>query len=146
MRSRTVFSALLLVIGVSVLQVPMAQAAVGDARRVRSSSRYLELVMYEAIDRSMTFRRLVEGIEQSDGIVYVEPDTCRHGVRSCLSLTVVTVAGVRLLRVVVDPRRSPWDLMESIGHELQHAAEVLAKPSLTTPRSGMAVLQHRGAD
>jgi len=31
----------------------------------------------------------------------------------------------------VNPTGSPWGLMESIGHELRHALEVLANPSLT---------------
>ena len=111
--------------------VPTASAAVGDAARVRSSSHYLELVMYEASARSQTFRHLVEEIEHSDGIVYVEPGTCRHGVRSCLSMTLVQTGGFRMLRILVNPTGSPWGLMESIGHELRHALEVLANPALT---------------
>jgi hypothetical protein len=38
----------------------------------------------------------------------------------------------RILRVVVDIRKADWDLMGSIGHELRHAVEVLADPSVTS--------------
>jgi len=82
--------------------------------RVRSSSQYLELVMYEASARSQTFRHLVEEIEHSDGIVYVEPGTCRHGVGSCLSMTLVQTGGFRMLQVLVNPTGSPWGLTEFV--------------------------------
>src|SRR5438552_2235191 len=135
MRAQTIGGAWLLVISVGLLTAPVATAAVGDAARVRSSSHYIELVIDEAIERSATFRRLVAEIEGSDGIVYVEPGSCRHGVRSCLLLSVTRAGGFRLLRIVVDPFRSPWDLTASIGHELQHVVEVLSNPSLTTMES-----------
>jgi hypothetical protein len=39
----------------------------------------------------------------------------------------VTIAGPnRLLRIAVDPRKSDEDLIGTIGHELQHAIEVLS--------------------
>lgn len=44
-------------------------------------------------------------------------------------------SGVRFpssLRVVVDARRGEWDLMRSIGHERQHAIEVLGSPKVTS--------------
>ena len=80
---------------------------------------------------SATFRGLVEAINASDGIVYVEEGACGHGVRACLAA--VAAAGPnRLLRIKVDVRKADWDLMGSIGHELQHAVEVLAEPSVTS--------------
>jgi hypothetical protein len=42
------------------------------------------------------------------------------------------LGGYRILRVMVDPRKPDWDVMASIGHELQHAVEVLSNASLTT--------------
>jgi hypothetical protein len=85
--------------------------------------------------RCIAWLQLVADIERSDGIVCVEPGECRHGVRSCLSLSVISVAGFRLLRVLVDPRASALDLMATIGHELRHVMEVLANPTLTTTRA-----------
>ncbi|HEY6363022.1 MAG TPA: hypothetical protein VIX63_18075, partial [Vicinamibacterales bacterium] len=81
----------------------------------------------QAAVRSETFRSLVETIDASDGIVYVEEGRCARGVRACF--VGVTDAGPnRLLHVVVDTRKAEWDLMGSIGHELRHTIEVLSDP------------------
>jgi hypothetical protein len=92
--------------------------------RVRSSSAPIAALIGRAVERSQTFRGLVETIDASDGIVYVEEGTCRGGVRACF-VAVVESGPNRLLKVVVDTRKAEWDLMGSIGHELQHTIEVL---------------------
>jgi hypothetical protein len=47
-------------------------------------------------------------------------------VRACLLLSVTVVGPNRLLRILVDLRKAPGcELVEAIGHELQHAVEVL---------------------
>src|SRR5258705_14012027 len=70
--------------------------------RVRSSIPKIAALLTEASMRSSTFRGLIKSIERTDGIVYVEPGTCRHGVRACLSLSVTAGSGFRILRVLVD--------------------------------------------
>ncbi|HEY6362781.1 MAG TPA: hypothetical protein VIX63_16855, partial [Vicinamibacterales bacterium] len=60
----------------------------GDAdapamRRVRSSSASMVALIGQAAERSETFRGLVETIDASDGIVYVEEGRCARGVRAC---------------------------------------------------------------
>ena len=73
--------------------------------RVRSSSPAIVALIGQAAERSETFRRLVETIDASDGIVYVEEGRCRHGVRACF--VAVTEAGPnRLLHVIVDTRKA----------------------------------------
>jgi hypothetical protein len=129
------YCAWLVVFTLGIAAAPAAGAAVGEAARVRSTSPHLAAVIREATERSVTFRQLVADVERSDGIVYVEPGHCRHGVRSCLSLSVVSAAGFRLLRILVDPLTSGLDLMETIGHELRHVMEVLANPTLTTTQA-----------
>jgi len=99
--------------------------------RVRSSHAEIGRVLAEASDRSRTFRRLVEAINASDGTVYVEEGKCGYGVRGCLAM--VTMAGAhRYLWVKVDTRMTDWDLMALIGHELQHALEVLSDRTVTS--------------
>src|SRR4051812_44001560 len=100
--------------------------------RVRSGHAYIRAMIEEAAQRSDTFRRLVKGIEATDGIVYVEQGACGHSVRACLSLDVTTAAEYRILRVMVDARQPDWEVMASIGHELQHALEVLGNAALKT--------------
>lgn len=109
---------------------PMAVTACSVGPRVRSTHAYLRAMIDEAGVRSSTFRRIVDAIEATDGIVYVEHGVCKHGVRACLAVDVTAAAGYRILRVIVDARQPDWDVMASIGHELRHALEVLEDPGL----------------
>jgi hypothetical protein len=102
--------------------------------RVRSSNPRITALVHQATERSETFRRIVETIDASDGIVYVEDGRCRHGARACF--TSVTAAGRnRILSVKVDTRNADRDLMGSIGHELRHTIEVLANPKVVDNES-----------
>ena len=100
--------------------------------RVRGASSRLVAVISEAAAQSKTFRGLVDRISTTDGIVYVAEGQCAQGVRACL-LNTMTIAGPnRVLRILVDPRKEDRDLMGSIGHELQHAVEVLSNRFVRT--------------
>jgi hypothetical protein len=113
-----------------------ANATDEDGRpRVRSSHAYIRAMIEEAAERSDTFRTLVAAIEATDGIVYIEQGTCGHGVHACLSLRVTPASGYRILRIMIDARQPDWDVMSSIGHELQHAIEVLGNPKLKSPEA-----------
>ncbi len=113
--------------GRPVVAAGMDAPAVG---RVRSTNAVIGRVLKEARDRSKAFRRLVEIINASDGTVYVEEGKCGQGVRACL--VTVTMAGAhRNLWVKVDTGAADVDLMGSIGHELQHAIEVLSDRTVT---------------
>ena len=136
-RTSFVRVALCLVCSGAIAVVAGAQPAAGDAAhalqpRVRSSHAYIRAMIEEAAQRSATFRHLLEAIDATDGIVYVEQGECRHSVRACLSLSVTPTAEFRFLRVLVDARQPDWEVMASIGHELRHAIEVLADSSLKT--------------
>jgi hypothetical protein len=99
--------------------------------RVRTNTVALAILIQRATERSTTFRGLVETINASDGIVYVNEGECGHGVRACL--VAVSAAGPnRILWVKVDTRKADWDLMASVGHELCHAVEVLGNPTVTS--------------
>jgi hypothetical protein len=99
--------------------------------RVRTTDSTIANLIARASDRSATFRHVVEVIDATDGIVYVEPGRCRHSVRACLVLTMQIAGPNRLLRILVDSRKVDCNLMASIGHELWHAIEVLREPSIT---------------
>jgi hypothetical protein len=83
-------------------------------------------VINEAASYSATFYALVDRIGETDGIVYVGEGECGHGVHACLIDTMTLAGPNRVLRILVDLRKSDRDLMGSIGHELQHAVEVLS--------------------
>jgi hypothetical protein len=106
----------------------------GQARlqRVRSDSPAIAAAIREATERSATFRRLVDTIDTTNGLVYVDEGVCGHSVRACLVLSVTVAGPFRLLRILIDTRkRTDQELMGSIGHELQHAVEVLSDPNVT---------------
>ena len=110
-----------------------ANTTVPGIPRVRANEDpAIAALLLEAPKRSATFRRLVEAIDASDGIVYIERGTCLHGVKACLAMTVVVSGSNRILRILVDTGRSDEALLASIGHELQHAAEALSDPHVTT--------------
>jgi hypothetical protein len=98
--------------------------------RVRSSHPYIRAMIAEASQRSATFRGLVEAIEKTDGIIYVEQGECSHRVTACLTMSIAATPGFRFLRVLVDARQLDWDVMASIGHELRHALEVLSESGI----------------
>jgi hypothetical protein len=99
--------------------------------RLRSLGSTLASIVTEATVRSGTFRQLAHAISQTDGIVYVEDGDCGHGVRACLA-TVTTAGANRIVRV------------GSIGHELQHAVEVLSSPIVSNTKALYLFYQRNG--
>jgi hypothetical protein len=125
------------VVGVLMSGMTFGVRAEGDTEteawpRVRSSSPRIVALLSEASMRSRTFRGLVSSIEHTDGIVYVEPGRCLHGVRACLSLSITAGGGFRILRVIIDAAADVFELMATIGHELRHALELLTEPTVRT--------------
>ena len=119
-------------------QETIPNLAVPSPSHVRSFSPSIASVIQQAGERSTTFHRLVETINASDSYVYVDEGECRDSdQRACL--VNVTVGGrFRFIFVHVATRTADWDLMGSIGHELQHAIEVIDNgfvTSLLTMRS-----------
>jgi hypothetical protein len=104
--------------------------------RVRSTNAVLVALIERASHESATFRGLIDGVNASDGIVYVEDGHCLDHSHACF--TGVSMAGSsRALWVRVDLKLSDgdWDVMGSIAHELRHTLEVLAVPSVTSTRA-----------
>ena len=120
--------------------------------RVRSEDPSIAAVIASAAGRSVTFERLLVTIRGTDGLVYVEQGACGHGVRACLSLSVKVAGPFRLLRIRVDRRGVRTDrrqaecaLMTSIGHELQHAIEVLSDFHVTDMHSMYSFMERQGS-
>jgi hypothetical protein len=102
--------------------------------RLRAGDSRLAAIVAEATARSSSFRQLAQAIDQTDGIVYVEHGRCWHGVRACLAA--VSAAGAnRIVRIRVNANDADWNLMGSIGHELQHAVEVLGNSKVTDTKA-----------
>jgi hypothetical protein len=100
--------------------------------RVRAESPEVAALLGRASATSATFRRLMAAIDGTDGLVYIDDGTCGHGVRACLVLHVQVAGSFRILHIRVDARQIDCGVMGSIGHELQHAIEILSDPHVTS--------------
>jgi hypothetical protein len=119
--------------GVCAGQAGPAAANEPSMMRVRSNGDpAVTRLLHDAIERSPTFRRLVETINGTDGLIYIEPGTCGPGFHACLLMSVTVAGPNRVLRIRVDTRRDPPAVMASIGHELQHAVEALSEAGVRT--------------
>lgn len=115
-------------------QVDLAdQADTTAARlvRVRSESPEIAAVISRASEISATFQRLIARIDATNGLIYVDKGKCGHGVSACLLLSVQVAGPYRVLRIKTDAGRLDCALMAQIGHELQHAIEILSDPRVT---------------
>jgi hypothetical protein len=98
-----------------------------------------------AFDRGLaccpTIRTLVRDIEASDVIVYVETGFVQQ---PALARTVLMGAGTntRYVRVTLHRMTSPDNLIELLGHELQHAVEI-AQASEVRNHDAMLALYNR---
>jgi hypothetical protein len=106
--------------------------------RVRSHSSEVAALIGRAPETSATFGRLMTAIDATDGLIYVDDGRCGHGVRACLLLAVQVAGPFRILHITIDARRTDCRLMADIGHELQHAIEVLSDPHITDGVSAYA--------
>jgi hypothetical protein len=103
-----------------------------EVPRVRTDHPVLATLIREGISRSTTFRRVVDAIQTTDGVVYIEQGRCGHGVRACLVLSITVAGPHRVLRVVVEDLHPEAEAIAAIAHELYHALEILGQPSIRT--------------
>jgi hypothetical protein len=110
---------------------------------IRTDSPVLETLIRDASERSQTFRALVVAIEATDGIVYLRVGTCGR-LRACL-LHQISLAGPhRVMSILVEAQHHDLSLMGAIGHELQHALEVLGDVQIRTDAALFAFYRFHG--
>ena len=110
-----------LVVGVMLAAGALAEEVYAPAR-VRSEHATITRLIEQATERSATFRREIEAINVTDGLVYVYADRCGSGGVGCLVHTVEIAGPYRLLRVKLDLRRSKREIMATLGHGLGEEA------------------------
>ena len=74
----------LVLVGLVGVGSPAVAAANQTLPRIRSSSASLAALIARVTEHSATFRALIDAINASDGIVYVEAGECGHDVTACL--------------------------------------------------------------
>jgi hypothetical protein len=121
-------------LGASPTDPPVTVETSGRARsNIRSTDPLISGAVDEARTHSSTFRRLVEAIEATDGIVYIASGRCPViGMRGCLLHVLTTRGDARYLWIVVNTSERPEERIPLIAHELQHALEVLQNRAIRT--------------
>ena len=120
--------ATVLVVGMILVAGSASAEEASAPARVRSEDATIARLIAQAIEQSATFRREIEAINGTDGLVYVHAAPCRRGVRACLVHTVTLAGPYRLLNVKLGMGRPELETIATLGHELQHAIEVLNDP------------------
>jgi hypothetical protein len=78
----------------------------------------------------MTFNTLVDQLDETGTIVYVERGICAFGhFKACLPHAITVVGDTRYLRIIVEAGDGAQELA-LIGHELQHALEIARAPNI----------------
>jgi hypothetical protein len=91
---------------------------------VRSSESKINSVIDAGLVRSPTFRRLVDALDRSDVIVYVDLKLTRQALGAYVAHNIVVAGGVRYLRITIDAQGAERRIIAVLAHELQHAVEV----------------------
>jgi hypothetical protein len=121
---------LLLLAGVG-LAVPVRAADQTDRpSHVRATDPAVQALLDWGLARSATLASLVETLNRSDVIVYVQEGTLPTGVGGMLLHRIVSPGGRRYVRIVVSLRGARDRLTGVIAHELQHAAELAQAPEV----------------
>ena len=116
---------------VGIATASPAQTPAQPLIRVRGADPIVTGMIEEAARSSPTFRQLVAAIDRTDGLVYAVRGRCPDGIRACLPHALTIAATNRLLTVVIDYRLLGIDAEAALGHELQHALEILSDPTVT---------------
>jgi hypothetical protein len=131
-------AALLLTTAVVAERAPQAT----HDRHVRPMSDLAHVIVDDAVARSPTIRHLVDVIEHSDAIVYVnfEYHTPALGVTQMLTATPYA----RFISIAIDITLPADRREEILGHELQHATEIIAAPEVKDDAGMQALFRKIG--
>ncbi len=132
--------ALVMLLSPSALQATeidqTANSAVIGGPRIRPDESRAVKLLIEGIRRSGTIRALVDRIEDSDVIVYVQMEPTLRKTQLGGMLTWVTAtARFRYVRVSINPELGFDRAIAVLGHELQHAVEVANAPAIISASS-----------
>jgi hypothetical protein len=129
----------LLVLGLGLFSAVQQNAPI---QHVRSSEPWILALINTGFARSAAFRQLVDTLNASDVIVYVESQVTRESrqihrgsLDAYLIHHVVDQGGHRYLRIGLGARGSDRRLISVLAHELQHAVEIALVPEIRDDES-----------
>lgn len=138
---RSLFAAALCII---VFSTAAFAATVDGGPRLRPQSSRLTDAVLEGAARSATFRALVDRLGAGDVIVYlaIEPMIKPHLSGALTWMT--SAGGFRYVRASISPEQNLDQMIATVGHELQHAAEVADDASVTSEATLVAMYRRIG--
>ena len=98
---------------------------------VRPASPAARLLIDESARHSPTVRELIDQIDRSDVIVYVQM-TASNQVASAATTFVTSTVGQRYLRILIHAGTPVWNRSQLLAHELQHVIEIASQPEVTS--------------
>lgn len=101
-----------------------------EDRHVRPTDARLRHAVTDGLRRSATFAGMVQTLDHSDVIVYLETAPQMHASLAGRMLIAATASGARYLRIQIAPDIAGNELIALVGHELQHALEVARSPAV----------------
>ena len=135
---------------VSLANVPTASANPAGAAadpllpRVRGVSPKMKDLIELGMRRSITFRTLVQAINKSDLVVYLEAArSLPAGLDGRLTF-LTSAGGVRYVHVQITNSLTTEELISIAAHELQHAVEVAEHAEVRDPASLAALYERIG--
>jgi hypothetical protein len=99
-------------------------------RHVRTTDRFVQGLLRLGVMRSPTFASLMERLNASDVIVYIEAVRTLPTTLAGRLLLLPMGKDQRYLRIQIAMNGSPNELVSLIGHELRHAIEVADSPGV----------------
>jgi len=118
-----------------IVAVFSTQGQAQRLERIRSESTQLTTVFDRAVERSPTFRSIVERIEQSDLIVHLTCSNFRSLLLAGRTALVSKGPDVRYLRVQILCSQGEPALVTIVAHELQHVVEIASTPDVVDDSS-----------
>jgi len=124
--------------GVAVLitaALALAQTPATPAPRVRPETSQTADLLEDLVQRSPTVRDLTAALEQSDVVVYIRHRMFAGSTLNGRTGFVRSDMPTRFLIIEIGCPRSRLEQLVTLGHELQHAAEIAADPTVADPQA-----------
>ena len=125
----------------ALLTAPLVAAAAPEPRpynpatsnggpRLRPADQRAAAILLDGLQRSKTFRAIVEALEQRDVIVYFQMQPTLKGRWAGALTWMGATKRFRYVRIGLTPELRGEAAIATLGHELQHALEIANEPSV----------------
>jgi hypothetical protein len=111
-----------------MLLLPAVPAQAQRLDRVRGDSEDVRLLLSSGIQRSPTFRAIVDRLEASDLIVEVQCGSFKSSMLAGRTMLLSARASVRYVLVEIACPAPEPSALAILGHELRHALEIASEP------------------